>query len=238
MPRIPVMKDIIAAKAHLSASPWFSALPPDLQAMILKQSQWRRYRAGEHLSTAGDALGGLFGVGSGVVHISGTTAPAAVKMLNIFVSPFWYFSRTLLPGEQRIFTVVAQTNVVSTYLPQAEVLAIMNAEPAFWWHILRNVSQLVTLQAIALSDALISDKRLRCIAVLLRVSGRRRDVDAPDTPLVAHVGHDDLAGMANVSRQTLGDVLRALEADGLVKLGYRQIVVVSPSTLQGMLHDI
>jgi CRP-like cAMP-binding protein len=84
----------------------------------------------------------------------------------------------------------------------------------------------------ALADALIPDNQRRAIAVLLRIAG---PAAAAETPVVVPVGQYELARLSNQSRQTVGDLLRALAADGVVTLGYRRITINGPARLQALL---
>jgi hypothetical protein len=43
--------------------------------------------------------------------------------------------------------------------------------------------------------------------------------------------------MANLSRHTSGEILRELEADGLITLGYRSIALRDPASLRAIIND-
>jgi DNA-binding GntR family transcriptional regulator len=47
---------------------------------------------------------------------------------------------------------------------------------------------------------------------------------------------DELAGAANMSRNSVGTMLKRLAARGLVELGYRSLTVVSPAALRAFVE--
>lgn len=80
------------------------------------------------------------------------------------------------------------------------------------------------------------DSRRRCIAVLLRAAGQRSgDIrSAPDSHDVG-VSQNALAAMSNMSRQTTGNLLRGLAAEGYLELGYRSIMLRDATGLRALL---
>jgi CRP-like cAMP-binding protein len=97
--------------------------------------------------------------------------------------------------------------------------------------VLQLVTRLFWNSMTALVDSVIPDSRLRCVATLLRISDRR---NADPSPVTLPISQTDLSQLCNLSRQTSGDVLRALEAEGLVTLGYRSITLNDPARLRAL----
>jgi CRP-like cAMP-binding protein len=60
---------------------------------------------------------------------------------------------------------------------------------------------------------------------------------ASESAATVSVSHDDFAAMANLSRHTSGEILRELEADGLITLGYRSIALRDPASLRAIIND-
>ena len=87
------------------------------------------------------------------------------------------------------------------------------------------------------ADLMIRDTRRRCAASLLRIANCRfespEDADQVDAPL----SQDELAALSNMSRTTISTILRDLENDGLIKLGYRSVTVIHPGRLRALADD-
>jgi len=155
-------------------------------------------------------------------------------MTDLHRAPIWTLSRTLVPGEERVVSTVAQTQVTAVRIPQAAIILLMQEHPELALHLLRNVGNIFARMALVVGDAMIRQPRNRLIAVLLRVGECRVEgADSVDVP----IGQQELAGMANLSRQKASEVLRNLEQQGMVKLGYRRITILKPDRLRTLLES-
>lgn len=213
---------------------WLRDVPAELRDWLLAECSWRRFAPGDSFAREGDVVGGLYGIATGHFMFEASLRTGDVAIVDVHHAPFWLISRSMLPGNRRLLTAIARTEVIACYVPQAGLWRFLADHPDLRPHITRVVAETLEAALEALADALIPDNRLRAIATLLRIGGRQNDGDAPaEVP----VGQDELAALCNLSRQTIGDVLRALAADGLVSLGYRRITIEQPARLRAMLTD-
>ena len=90
------------------------------------------------------------------------------------------------------------------------------------------------LSQLVASDMLIRDSRRRCLAALLRVADCRTGGTEPTT---AELSQDELAAMANLSRQTTCPILREFADAGLVTDGSRNIVLHDMAALRARLAE-
>jgi CRP-like cAMP-binding protein len=220
-------------EALLRQRAWLADMAEPLQSKLLGAGRWIHAKPGDQLWMAGEDIGGLWGVAAGTVFSRAGSATPDIAMTDVHAAPFWHISRTLVPGHERIVTVAAQTRVTAVFIPQLTFLQMMEAHPELRFHLLRNISNIFARMTLALSDALIRNPDERCVAVLLRIADRR---DVENGPADVPIGQQDLAGLANLSRQKVGDVLRELEAQGLVELGYRRIRLNRPDKLRALLE--
>ncbi len=86
-------------------------------------------------------------------------------------------------------------------------------------------------QTIA-ADLLIRDSERRCAAVLLRLGGRRFAGPEDTEPVEVSIMQSELAGAANLSRNSVGTMLQRLKARGLIELGYRGMTIRAPAALR------
>lgn len=238
--RLPEKKSTItpgesaAATALFVRQGWLRDVPPLLRDWLLAECSWRRFAPGESLAREGDPVGGLYGIATGSFVFETSLATGDVAQLDVMHAPFWFLGRSMLPGDGRLVTTIARTELVACYVPQGVLWRFLGEHPDLRPHITRVVAETLECTLAALADALIPDNRQRAIATLLRIAGRQ---SGGDTPAVVPVGQDELAALCNLSRQTVGDVLRSLAADGAVRLGYRRITVENPARLRALLTE-
>lgn len=219
-------------EARLRAHRWLSGMGPDMQDRLLAAGRLQRLAPGDQIVMAGSEEGGLLGFAAGCISSRPSSAPPEVPMTDLHLAPFWLISRTILPGEAWVTTLTAQSPVVLLRIPRASMVQMLTEDPLLNVHILRNISAIFSRMTVALSDALIRQPEQRCAAVMLRIIEQRFE---GDTPAEIPTGQTELAGMANLSRQKVNEVLRAMEAAGLVQPGYRRIRVLAPARLRAML---
>lgn len=222
------------AEAALRASDWMSAIAEPLQGKLIAQGRWVRRAPGEPLSMAGDEFGGLIGIASGCAFSRVGNAPAEVPMTDVHFGPVWMASRALVPGESRVISVVAQTEVIAIRIPQFALFRLMGEHSELTAHLFRNFANVFARMAMVLGDCQVRDGRGRCIATLLRLSDRQLQGVVPER---IPIGQLELAGMANLSRQKAGEVLRELEDRGLIELGYRWLAVRDRAGLAALRPD-
>jgi CRP-like cAMP-binding protein len=221
-------------EAALRASGWLAEIAEPLQGRLIAQGRWVQRDPGQPLAMAGEEFGGLIGLASGCVFSRAGNAPAEVAMTDLHFAPVWMVSRSLVPGERRVISVGAQTAVTALRIPQFALFQLMAEHPELTAHLFRNIGNIFARLALVAGDGQIRDGRGRCIATLLRISDPRLQGIVPDR---LPIGHLELAGMANLSRQKAGEVLRELERNGVLELGYRWIAIRDRSRLLTMVED-
>lgn len=218
-------------EAALRGSDWMAPMSEPLRTALIAQGRWIRRAPGQPLSMAGDEFGGLIGIATGCVYSRAGNAPPEVAMTDLHFAPVWMASRALVPGERRVITVAAQTEVTALRIPQFALFQLMGEHGELTAHLFRNFANVFARMALVLGDGQIRDGRGRCIATLLRLSDTRLQGQVPER---LPVGQLELAGMANLSRQKAGEVLRDLEREGLIELGYRWVAVRDRARLQAL----
>ena len=216
----------------LCTAGWLSSTAPVFQDAVLAQCQWRSFGAAETISHGGDTSGGMFGIALGSFSALPAVGAADTPIIHIGSGPFWYGTNPLNHAVPRSMSVVTRSPCIVASIPQHALLSLLADDPAHWRYFFENVSEILALVSQIATDLILPDSLRRCIAVLLRVAGSRNSGMAPT---VAEMTQDELAGMANMSRQTTGAIVRRLSAKGLVTVGYRNIIVNDPAALRTML---
>jgi CRP/FNR family transcriptional regulator, cyclic AMP receptor protein len=221
----------------LSRGGWLSATPVEFQQTILSRCDWRGLEVGAPIQAGGEEGGELIGLARGIVEMRTILGRADTPIMHFAHAVFWFGYVPILTGRPRRIAVSARTPVWLARIPQAAVRAVLADRPDWWRHLMQlsiiygDVSQTVA------ADLLIRDSERRCAAVLLRLGGHRysgpKDKEAVDVP----VTQSELAGAANLSRNSVGTMLQRLKERGLVEPGYRGMTIRVPAALRAFVDQ-
>src|SRR5271165_3287432 len=216
----------------LRSGGWLSATPAEFQEAILSRCAWGRLEAGAPIQAGGEEAGELIGLARGIVAMRTILGRADTPIMHFVHPVFWFGYVPILTGQPRRIAASAKSPVWFARVPQAEVRALLAKRPEWWRHLMQlsiiygDVSQTIA------ADLLIRDSERRCAAVLLRLGGRRFAGPDDAAPVEVPITQDDLAGAANLSRNSVGTMLQRLKARGLVEQGYRGLIVRAPAALR------
>lgn len=227
----PTATEIAEGAALLRRADWFAATTPDFQAAVLAQCQWQWFAAGETITHGGDTRGGMVAIAHGAVSIIPAIGAPDMPMIHIASSPFWLGSNPLINHRPRLVSVIARSRCLVALAPEHGLAALLAENPGWWRFIALHVCEAMVIASQIAADLLIPDSRRRCIAVLLRIAGCR---DVGTAPVKAAMTRDELAAMANLSRQTIGPMLHTLADAGHIAISYRSITLNDPAALRNI----
>ena len=213
------------ATAVLADHGWLSFTPARFRALVLARVRLREFRKGEAVYRAGDPPGGLWAVVKGAVEIEFPPQETAPHLLY-FASPgFWFGEAPLIMGNARLVTVIASRPSTLATLPLADCHAILEAEPAAWrWIALMSLMTSELGSGFA-ADSLLRDPAKRMAALLLRLAGVRSRLFTSTRPAPILLSQDKLGQLANLSRNSVGPILRRFVARGCIRIRYGAIAV-------------
>ena len=216
---------------------WLSAAPVEFRQAILSRSTWRSFEAGEPIQTGGEDEGELIGLAHGVVAMRTILGRADTPLMHYAHPVFWFGYVPILTGRPRRLIADAKTPVWLAQIPQNAVRVLLDDRPEWWRHLMQlsiiygDVSQTVA------ADLLIRDSERRCAAVLLRLGAIRFAGPRDGEPVEVPVTQQDLAGAANLSRNSAGTMVQRLKARGLIAPGYRGVTICAPATLRAFVDE-
>ncbi|WP_042339779.1 Crp/Fnr family transcriptional regulator [Paraburkholderia ferrariae] len=228
-----------AVAAALERSAWFHRLPDPLRAALRAAGRVRTVRAGERLFMRGDPDDGLYCVLEGAVRV-GAASPGGREALLAVMGPVnWFGEIGLFDGGPRTHDAHAERDATLFHVPRA-ALAVLLAETPAWWHAFGLLlTQKLRLAFEAIEDAALLPAAARVARrLLLLASYGVPDERAPDVARfgqrrrVVSVPQEDLALMLALSRQTVNQILRQFERDGLVLLRYGEIEIADAARLE------
>jgi CRP-like cAMP-binding protein len=190
----------------------------------------RTWTDGQVLLSRGQPTSAAWLVVSGRVRISVITSEGEEQLL-----------RWLLPGEiAGLGSVFAQapnpSDVVSHGLTQvlhierAQLMDLIGRDPTVALDLLRILGLRINQLFDTLADRGIHSLEQRVWATLERIA-KFNSVTVPDGVML-RVSQSDLAQAASASRQRVNQQLRHFQDKGLIRLGYRNIVLLRKATLR------
>jgi CRP-like cAMP-binding protein len=220
------MMKLSAAREILAGRGWLAATPDSFRNELLARTELREVPRNHAIYRSGDAPGGLWGLAAGGVAVE--VAPAdRGSLLGHFAGPgFWIGAGPRISRQPRQVGLIATRRSVLLHLPIVEFEAIAAGDPQAWRFLAMLPVQQTLLATGVAEDLMIRDPRRRLWAILLRLASHvGQDESFAATEITA--SQDDLAGIVNLSRNAVGQMLRSFEADGLIERRYRRIRLLS-----------
>ena len=217
-----------------STDTWFVGLPPLMQRGLLQNATWQSLEPRQALTHGGDNSGGIVGLAKGTAILVPAIGPAAAGPIHLFRAPFWFGLMPMSKDRPRPVGAVAQTCCEVARVSQNHMVGMLGRNPEWWRHMndLSLTHFLLATQTAA--DLHIGDSTRRLCAVLLRVAERRHEGEGPVEIAISQL---DLATMANMSRQTVGQVLKKIAEARIVSWTYRSITVLDAEALRCLVNE-
>lgn len=222
-------------RRFLSHTGWLSRTDPEFAVRLVSKALLVQVAKDETIWRAGDEGGGLIGIVDGDCSLITSLGSAGAPLIHICRPGFWTGEATVLTGNPRRASLIARSDLYALSVPLFEVHNLMKERPEWWKHIGQLALELQIMATVGAADLLLPSNRMRCAAVLLRVTGHRFDEDASTAKI--SMSHDELGQMCGIGRQATARCLKSLEQMGLIKLGYGQIELLQPAILRQMLID-
>lgn len=217
--------DIAAYRQAVAAGRWFGQLPAALQDALLDGAVEHVLEPGERLFARGDAFDGIYCLVRGTLRTVGVSESGKEAMLAILEPCSWFGEIALFDGLARTHDVIAEKPARVLRVPKPVLEAMLAAQPGWWFWFGLLQSQKMRFAFIALEEAALLPAPLRVARRLVFIAeGNGEWTDR--TRRVLPLPQDQLASMLSLSRQTINQVLKQLEGQGLVKLHYRELEIL------------
>lgn len=215
--------------ARLQQGHWFAALPAELQGALLGMAQVLQLEAGQRLFRRGDRPSGLYAVVEGAMRIGAVSESGKEALLTLVEPPYWFGEISLFDGLPRTHDAFAESASTLLLVPQGELLALLEEQPRYWRDVALLMSQKLRLAFIALEEISLLPAAPRLARRLLLIA---ENYGEGEPRRVLHLAQEQLALMLAVSRQTTNQILKELEAQGILRLSYGEIEVLDLQRLR------
>lgn len=217
------MNDAAAYQAHLSEGHWFANLPEALQNALLEAAQMLHLEAGQVLFRRGDKPSGLYAVLDGAMRIGAVSASGKEALLSLVEPPYWFGEISLFDGQPRTHDAFAEGPCRLLHVPQARLLTLLERQPCYWRDFALLMSHKLRLAFITLEEMSLLPAAPRLARRLLLIVDNYGE---SEPRRVIHLAQEQLALMLAISRQTTNQILKELEAQGILRLTYGEIEIL------------
>ncbi|WP_434675694.1 Crp/Fnr family transcriptional regulator [Pseudomonas sp. D3-10] len=218
--------------SHLMVGHWYSHLPAELQHSLLDMSRVRRLAPGQRLFQRGDAPCGLYAVLEGAVRIGAVSEQGKEALLSVVEAPHWFGEICLFDGQPRTHDAVGVGQCTLLHLPQAALLAFLEAQPVYWRHLALLMSHKLRLTFINLEHLSLMPAPARVAHRLLMIAEGYGEIEPARR--VLPLPQEQLAMMLSLSRQTTNQILKDLQGQGIVHLSYGEIEILDIERLRAL----
>jgi CRP/FNR family cyclic AMP-dependent transcriptional regulator len=228
--------------AILASQGWLAGTSEEFRGLFLPMARWRRFDAGTPVTLGGDEADDIIGMASGVMAFTSTLALADSPVSHIARAVFWMGYGPILLGGPRVVSAEARSEVWVASFPKARVLPLLDGSTRWWRYFMRLVGEYGHISSMIAGDLLIPESERRLAAVLLRLGGFRvlthssADALSARLPVLVPVTQAELAAAANLSRNSVGQILQRFAKRGVIETGYRGILITKPAGLLSVLE--
>lgn len=198
-----------------------------LADLLLREGSLCHFAAGSLIQQQGDEGNGFWLIRSGTVTLCRFTPRGNVTVFGVLGPNDLFGELAYFAGLSRQVDAIAEANTTLVRIDVPLIERLLASEPEFAQWLLKSLSN----QLRAALDRIEEDRQLSAEQRMVRLLAdmARRDGATLTTSQQA------LGELIGVSRITAGQVLRRLEASGLITLDYRRITVPDPGKLAALL---
>lgn len=196
----------------------------DLDALA-ELGRIRELHDGESGGRAGTRRQDIWIVLSGGMRMSSVT-PAGAEIVYAILGPGSFYGIGSLLASARTTVDARATGPTSLIVMQGEpFIALLDARPWLWRHVAKLLHRRLTLAMTVVRDITVAPL-FQCIVRRLLAQAMSSGEDLSGArPVELRVSQTDLGRMLGASRSKVSIELKRLERDGVLRLGYRTIVL-------------
>jgi CRP-like cAMP-binding protein len=215
----------------LRSGRWFRGISEDFQRAVLEQGVLRSLSPDQLLFSRGDPPCGLYAVLSGGVRVTGVTESGKEMLLIVLEPPSWFGEIAVFDDLPRTHDAIADGETLLLQVPHAVLRRALDAHPIWWRDLGMLVTSKLRLSFLALEDAALLPVAVRLARRLVMIAEGYGEWQGKKNRVI-EVRQEQLAMMLSTSRQTANQLLKDLEARGVVKLSYGEIELVDVEALK------
>lgn len=204
-------------RAVLRASGWYAGLPDDLQAWLAESARPLALQAGQRLFARGAAASGLYHMVDGAMRITNTSADGREALLALAEPPLWFGESGLFDGAAHDHDATAESAALLLHVTQRALLQLLAHEPRHWQAFGMLLAQKLRLAFIGLESQALQSPAARLAQRLVAIAVAYGEMPGRSKRVI-ELQQGQLAAMLALSRQTVNQMLKDLQARGAIRL--------------------
>lgn len=209
----------------LKSIPYFSGLSTDELDSVRKSIFERTTERGEIILLEGEPAKELYFVASGAVKLFKTSTEGKEQILNIVRPGESFGDVPIFDGAPNPASAQAMVPVVLYGIRKGDLEVVLREHPK----VALNVISVLTSQ-VRQSMSLVEDLSFK--HVIDRVAKILLEYAGDGTSSRPRLTQQEMAAMAGTAREMIGRSLKALEADGMIRLDRNRIVITNNEALR------
>ena len=226
---LPSDQDLLTIRRDTFAqTPLFSALTPQERAQLASFASPHQFAAGETLFYEGEPCPGLWVIGSGTVKITKTSPAGREIMLAVESAPSSVAEVPLFDGGGYPANVTAIRDTLAFLLHKDDFRRFCEAHPQVPLKVLAVVGKRLRVLVQLIETVTFGSLRQRLARVLLQAAENHPAGEPVEIPIT----HEELAARLGTVREVVSRNLSRFQAEGLVKVVKRQVVIIDADALR------
>lgn len=213
----------------------FRGLPSATLARIAALGIRRLYRKGETIFAQSDPGDGLYGVVTGRVRISASSADGKELFLNIMEPGDTFGEIALLDGRPRTASANATAASDVVVIPRDQFMGLLRREPELVSHVLELLCQRLRWLSGLTEESALLPVPSRLAKRLLTLGQLHGQTTAKGVRL--SISQEEMARFVGLSRQVVNQYLQDWKSQQWVGLGRSNITILDPDALQAIVAN-
>jgi CRP/FNR family cyclic AMP-dependent transcriptional regulator len=219
-------------RAIFASSALFDMLDTSSLARLVKAARTVRLDRGQVYLRRGSRVEGVVIVARGYLRISLSNAEGKRHVVSHLGVGEIFDLLPVMDGGPAIHDAEAGLDTHLVVLPAATFLELQRKNPAVTAAALRLLNARARRLYDGLADAMLLTLSQRCARSLLDVVQAFGEPAGKDGAMSVRLSQSEFAEMLGNARPVVNSVLRKLQRDGVLELGYQRIVVLRPAALR------
>ena len=224
--------DLERTRDLLRRDDWLAQVSDTFRDSLLRETVLRRFDRGAAIFRQGDAVDGLWALVEGGVAMEIAPGERGPSFAHQIRPGRWFGEMAILLGSERKVTCRTTRPSVCLLVPMRRLEQVLATQPDSWRWMSRLCAVNLARTIGAVDDLMIRESEPRLAAVLLRLAEARATDNSHEARPEIDASQEELAVMVNLSRSTLGRILKGLEDAGLVSCRYGRILILDQAGLR------
>ena len=210
---------------------WLSRQPEAFRELVFDCAKVRRVPAKSFVYRQGDPPTGIYGVASGCLKMEALQEDGRRLTMSMLLEGAWFGEISTIEGGTRPSSMIAVTDAIVLQIPAAAFFRIAEEHPRYLLNFASLLSDKVRSMHRILEELSSPDPTQRVLKVLLWLAGLRQQEDLA-ADIAIQITQEQLAGVANLSRQTVNHAIKDLKKAGMIDCVYGAVILLpkaSPS---------